>query len=72
MPMLALIASTARDMERLFEDWRAPLIILAVGGFAIAVLGHLTRTRAMIVTGILMVCLALVVGPALLWVRGSP
>ena len=72
MPMLALIASTARDMERLFEDWRTPLIAIAVGGFVIAVLGHLTQTRTMIVTGILMVCLALVVGPMVLWVRGSP
>ena len=70
--MLALLAQSARDLERLFEDWRAPLIALAVGGFVIAVLGHLTRTRTMIVAGILMVCLALVVGPVVLWVRGSP
>ena len=72
MPMLAILASTARDMERLFEDWRAPLIILAVGGFAISVIGHLIQSRNAIVTGILMVCLALVIGPVVLYVRGSP
>ncbi len=70
--MLALIASTARDMERLFEDWRAPLIILAVGGFAIAVVGHIIQSRNAIVTGILLVCLALVIGPIVLYVRGAP
>ena len=70
--MLALLAQSARDLERLFEDWRAPLIILAVGGFAIAVVGHVIQSRNAIVTGILLVCLALVIGPIVLYVRGSP
>ncbi len=70
--MLALLASTARDMERLFEDWRTPLIAMAVGGFVIGVLGHLVQSRAAIVTGILLVCLALIVFPIGLWLRGTP
>ena len=70
--MLALLASTARDMERLFEDWRTPLIVMAVGGFVLGVLGHLVQSKAAIVTGILLVCLALVVFPVGLWIRGAP
>ena len=70
--MLALLAATARDMERLFEDWRTPLIVMAVGGFVLGVLGHLVQSKAAIITGILLVCLALVVFPIGLWVRGTP
>jgi hypothetical protein len=46
--VLALLAQSARDLERLFEDWRAPLIALAVGGFILGVLGHLFRAKTMI------------------------
>ena len=70
--MLALLAQSARDLERLFEDWRAPLIALAVGGFVLGVLGHLFRVKTMIVTGILLVFLAVVGFPIVLCLRGEP
>ena len=70
--MLTLLAQSARDLERLFEDWRAPLIALAVGGFVLGVLGHLFKAKTMIVTGILLVFLAVVGFPIVLYLRGSP
>ncbi len=70
--MLVLIAQSARDLERLFEDWRAPLIALAVGGFVLGVMGHLFQAKTMIVTGILMVFMAVVGFPIVLYLRGTP
>ena len=70
--MLALIATSVRDMERLFDNWRTPLIVMAVLGFTIGVIGHLVSSRTASVTGILLVCVALVVFPVVLYVRGAP
>jgi hypothetical protein len=70
--MLALLAQSARDLERLFEDWRAPIIALAVGGFVLGVLGHLFKAKTMIVAGILLVFLAVVGFPIALYLRGAP
>ena len=70
--MLALLAQSAKDLERLFEDYRAPLIALAIGGFVLGVLGHLFRVKTMIVCGIALVFVALVGFPIVLYVRGAP
>ena len=70
--MLALLAQSAKDLERIFEDYRAPLIALAVGGFVLGVMGHLFRVKTMIVTGILLVFVAVVGFPIVLYVRGAP
>jgi cytochrome c oxidase subunit IV len=60
------------DLERLFSDYRGPLIAFAVAGFIVAVIGHLVQSRNAIVTGILMVFVALVAFPIVLYVRGAP
>ena len=73
MTMLTwLLADAVHDKERLFSEWRGPLVALAVGGFVIGVIGHLVRSRTAIVTGIMLVCVALVLFPIFLWVRGTP
>ena len=60
------------DVEKLFSDYRGPLVALAVGGFIVAVIGHLIQSRTAIVTGIVLVFLALVALPVVLYVRGAP
>ncbi|MEA2449071.1 MAG: hypothetical protein QOG63_1003 [Thermoleophilaceae bacterium] len=70
--MLVLLAQSAKELERLFEDWRVPLISLAVGGFIIGVLGHLFRTKTMVVIGIGFVFMAVVAFPIVLYLRGAP
>jgi cytochrome c oxidase subunit IV len=70
--MLAVIASQASDMERLFSDWRTPLIALAVGGFIVGVIGHLVQSRTAIITGIALVFMAVLIFPIALYVRGMP
>jgi hypothetical protein len=60
------------DLEKVFSDYRGPLIALAVGGFIIGVIGHLIQARTVIITGILMVFVALVAFPVVLYVRGGP
>ena len=72
MTMLVLILASVSDKERLFSDWRWPLIALAVGGFILAVLGHLTSSRTAIITGIALVFMAVLIFPIALYVRGVP
>ena len=62
----------ALDLEKLFSDYRGPLIALAVGGFIIGVIGHLIQSKTAIISGILMVFVALVAFPIVLYVRGGP
>jgi hypothetical protein len=62
----------ALSLEHLFSDYRGPLITLAVGGFIIGVIGHLFRSKPVVVTGILLVFVALVAFPVVLYVRGAP
>jgi hypothetical protein len=59
------------DKEHLLEDWRGALVLLAVGGFIVGVIGHLVQSKTITVTGILLVFVALLVFPVLLWVRGT-
>jgi hypothetical protein len=70
--VLWLLAQSAKDLERIFEDYRTPLIAMAVGGFIIGVLGHLFRVRTLIILGILFVFVAVVAFPIVLYVRGPP
>ena len=70
--MLALLAQSAKDLERLFEDYRAPLIAVAVAGFVLGVMGHLFRVKTMIVLGIALVFMALVAFPIVLYVQAAP
>ena len=72
MPMLALLMASVLDKERLFEDWRWPLIALAIGGFILGVLGHLFSSRTAIITGIALVFMAVLIFPIALYVRGVP
>ena len=70
--MLGILMASVLDKERLFEDWRAPLIALAVGGFVLGVIGHLVSSRIAIVTGIALVFMAVLIFPIALYVRGVP
>ena len=72
MGMLHLVIASVADKERLFENWRAPLIALAAAGFAVGVIGHLVQSKTVIVTGILMVFAAVLIFPIVLYVRGTP
>jgi hypothetical protein len=72
VPMLGLLMASVLDKERLFEDWRAPLIALAIGGFVLGVIGHLVSSRIAIVTGIALVFMAVLIFPIALYVRGVP
>lgn len=56
--------------ERLLSEWRGPLIALAVGGFIVGVVGHLFQSKGTVIAGILMVFVALLIFPILLYVRG--
>lgn len=75
--MLALVITALFDRERnvlgkeeLLSGYRGPLFALAVIGFVVAVVGHLVQSRAVIVTGILMVFAAVLIFPVLLYIRG--
>jgi hypothetical protein len=70
--MLVLILASVSDKERLFSDWRWPLIALAVGGFILGVVGHLFSSRTAIITGIALVFMAVLIFPIALYVRGAP
>jgi ascorbate-specific PTS system EIIC-type component UlaA len=70
--MPALIIASVLDKEHLFDHWRGPLLALFVGGFIIAVLGHLTQFKTLIVTGIVLVFLAILIFPIILYAQGSP
>ena len=77
MQFLAFLAQFSnRDhtlsLESLFSGYRGPLIMLAVGGFIVGVIGHLVRSKPVIVTGIALVFAALVAFPIVLYVRGAP
>ena len=62
----------ALSLERLFSDYRGPLIMLAVGGFIVGVIGHLIQSKTVVVTGIVLVFAALIAFPVVLYVRGAP
>lgn len=72
MPMLAHVLASVLDKEHLFDNWRAPLIALTVGGFILAVLGHLFQSKTAIVAGVLLVFVAVLIFPIFLYVRGTP
>jgi hypothetical protein len=70
--MLPLLVASVLDKERLFSDWRWPLIALAVGGFILGVVGHLVSSRTAIITGIALVFMAVLIFPVALYLRGMP
>ena len=70
--MVAFVILSALDKEHLFDNWRGPLIALAVAGFVMGVVGHLTQSKTMIATGIALVTAAVIVFPIVLYVRGTP
>jgi hypothetical protein len=79
VPMLALALfalfdreKNVLDLEKLLSGYRGPLFALAFGGFVVAVIGHLIHSKAAVVTGILMVFLAILIFPIALYIRGAP
>jgi hypothetical protein len=60
------------SLESLFSGYRAAFVTVAVGGFIVAVIGHLIQSKVTVVTGILLVFITLLIFPIVLYVRGMP
>ena len=60
------------NKEHFFSSWHGPLLALAFVGFVIAVFGHMSQTKTLIVSGILMIFVAVLLFPIFLYVRGTP
>jgi hypothetical protein len=69
-PHVAIFAAKFLGKEFEFEPRPGPFIALAVIGFVIAVLGHLTASKTIIVTGIVMVFAGVLFVPLALYLSG--
>ena len=68
--LAALIADNFLGKEFHFEPRPGPFIALAFVGFVVAVIGHLTASKTIIVTGIAMVFAAVLFAPLALYLSG--
>jgi hypothetical protein len=72
LPALAAILATKfLDKEIDFEPRPGPFIALAVFGFITAVIGHLTASKTIIVTGIALVCAGIFFAPLAAYLAGQ-
>jgi len=67
---LALIAEDFLGKEFKFEPRPGPFIALAVIGFVTAVIGHLTASKTIIVTGIALTFAGIIFVPLALYLSG--
>src|SRR4051794_19934181 len=70
LPYAAVLAAKFLGKEFEFEPRPGPFIALAVVGFVVAVLGHLTASKTIIVTGIAMVFGGVLFVPLALYLSG--
>ena len=70
LPYAAVFAAKFLGKEFEFEPRPGPFIALAVIGFVTAVIGHLTATKAIIVTGIALVFAGIIFAPLALYLSG--
>jgi sulfite exporter TauE/SafE len=68
--LTAVIADNFLGKEFHFEPRPGPFIALAVVGFITAVIGHLTASKTIIVTGIALVFAAVLFAPLALYLSG--
>jgi hypothetical protein len=66
----ALLADNFLGKEFKFEPRPGPFIALAVIGFVTAVIGHLTASKTIIVTGIALVFAGIIFAPLALYLSG--
>jgi hypothetical protein len=70
IPYAAVFAAKFLGKEFEFEPRPGPFIALAVIGFVVAVIGHLTASKTIIVTGIVMVFCGVLFVPLALYLSG--
>ncbi len=70
LPYAAVLAAKFLGKEFEFEPRPGPFIALAVVGFVVAVIGHLTASKTIIVTGIAMVFGGVLFVPLALYLSG--
>jgi hypothetical protein len=70
LPYAAVLAAKFLGKEFEFEPRPGPFIALTVIGFVIAVIGHLTTSKTIIVTGITMVFAGILFVPLALYLSG--
>jgi hypothetical protein len=68
-PLAALVFAGPLSLPTPPHARAAPFIALVVAGFALAVIGHIVRSRTAVVAGILMLVAATVVLPFVLYLR---
>lgn len=68
--MITVLADNFLGKEFHFEPRPGPFIALAFIGFVTAVIGHLTASKTIIVTGIAMVFAAILFAPLALYLSG--
>ena len=69
--LAAVLAVKFLDKEIEFEPRPGPFIALAVIGFVIGVIGHLTASKTIIVTGIMLVFAGLIFAPLAAYLSGT-
>jgi hypothetical protein len=68
--LAALLAANFLGKEFHFEPRPGPFIVLAFIGFVTAVIGHLTASKTIIVTGIALVFAGVLFAPLALYLSG--
>jgi hypothetical protein len=69
--LLTIVATKFLDKEIEFEPRPGPFIALAVAGFVIGVIGHLTASKTIIVTGIALVFAGIIFAPLAAYLSGT-
>jgi hypothetical protein len=70
LAFVTLIAENFLGKEFEFEPRPGPFIALSVFGFVTAVIGHLTASKTIIVTGIALVFAGIIFAPLALYLSG--
>jgi sulfite exporter TauE/SafE len=68
--LVAVLADNFLGKEFEFQPRLGPFIALAVIGFVVAVVGHITQVKQLIVTGIVLVFAAVLFVPLVLYLSG--
>jgi sulfite exporter TauE/SafE len=68
--LAAVFADTFLGKDFAFQPRLGPFIALAVVGFVIAVIGHITQIKGIVVTGIALVFAAVLFVPLALYLSG--
>lgn len=69
--LAAVLAVKFLDKEIEFEPRPGPFFALAFAGFVIGVIGHLTSSKTIVVTGIMLVFAGLIFAPLAAYLSGT-